>query len=253
MDLLTGDFGPRVARSKGKMWLDVHGLSKKLVVAPSVESLEANRTATPMSPLEPCLRELAGRLVRSGERLPLVVGSHKEGAFRCSVAFWVGHDELVSVESLRVVKELVSNWDGNYPDPDQWRKAEAAATAKAAAVARSMLNHARKQQEAALRRQIAACRQRLLRELGRYLVCIEGSAADLNGVFHRQMSRDIAGARRLQLCRERLGGYPEWPPGLSQELETFYAGLSPGQRDARLLGSGVDAALDDPRWLSTSG
>jgi hypothetical protein len=248
MDLLTGDFGPRVARSKGKAWLEVHGLSRKLVVAPSVESLEANRTPTPMSPLEPRLRELAGRLVRPGERLPLVVVSHQEGAFRCSVAFWVGHEELVSVESLQALKNLVSKWDGNYPDPDQWIRAKAAATAKAAAAARQLLNRARERQEAGLRRQIAACRQRLLKELGRYLVCVEGSAADLNGVFYRQMSRDIAGARRLQLCLERLGGYPEWPPGLSQELEAFYAGLSPGQRDARLLGSEVDAALDDPRW-----
>ena len=253
LDLLTGDFGPRVARSKGKAWLEVHGLAKKLAIAPSVESLEANRTATPMSPLEPCLRELAGRLVRPGERLPLVVGSHQEGAFRCSVAFWVGDEELISVESIEAVKELVSKWDGKYPDPDQWRKAEAAATSQAAAEARRLLNHAREQQEAGLRRQTAACRQRLLRELGRHLVCVDGNATDLNGVFHRQMSRDIAGARRLQLCRERLGGYPEWPPGLSQELEAFYAGLSPGQRDARLLGSGVDAALDDPRWLTTSG
>jgi len=165
----------------------------------------------------------------------------------------VGRDELISVESLQALNELVSKWDGDYPDPGQWRKAEGAATARAAAEARRLLNHAREQQGAGLRRQIAACRQRLLKELGRYLVCIEGNAFDLNGVFHRQMSRDIAGARRLQLCRERLGGYPEWPPALSQELESFYAGLSAGQRDARLLGSGVDAALDDPRWRATSG
>lgn len=250
MELLTGDFGPRVARSKAKAWLEVHGLSKKLIVAPNVESLEANHTAVPMSPLEPCMRELAGRLVRPGERLPLVVGSHREETFRCSVAVWVGGDEFIPVESLQVLNGLVDRWDGSYPDPDQWRKAEATATAKAAAEARRQFNQAREQQEAGLRRQLAACRQRLLKELGRHLVCVEGSAADLNGVFHRQMSRDIAGARRLQLCRERLGGYPEWSPALMQELEAFYAGLSPGQRDGRLLGSEVDAALDDPRWVA---
>ena len=39
-----------------------------------VEALEADRGATPLSPLIPAVRAMADQLVRPGERLPLVVG-----------------------------------------------------------------------------------------------------------------------------------------------------------------------------------
>jgi len=247
---LSGDFEPRVVRRKGKRSVDVRGLAKKSSFAPDVEALEADRSAIPMSPLVGQLWDLAGRLVRPGERLPLVIGSSQEGPFRSSVAVWVGRSEMVSVKTLSDLSALTEKWDGTYPDPEHWRKAQDAAVREAAAEVRRLRNSATQRETAALHRQLAACRQRLIKELGRYLVCVEGSAADLNGTFHRQMSRDIAGAHRLQLCSERLGGYPEWNPDLCGELESFYAELTEGQRMARLLGSELDAALDDPRWTA---
>jgi hypothetical protein len=242
-----------MVRPKGNGQLEVQGLAKKIAIAPNVESLEANRTATPMSPMEPGLRELAGRLVRPGERLPLVIGSYQEGAFRCSSALWVSAGELLPVNSIKDLINHAEAWDGHYPDPDQWRNAEITAAQASATEVRRLLNAANEREQASLVRQIKACRQRLMKELGRYLVCIDGSTADLNGVFHRQMSRDIAGAKRLQICRERLKGYPEWPTGLCQELDAFYATLTEGQTNARLLGSEVDAALGDPRWAVLPG
>jgi len=253
LDLLTGEFGPRTSRPRQRPCIEVSGLTgRKLALAPSVESLEADRAATPLSPLELAIKNLAGGLVRPGERLPLVIGSYQEGAFRCSVAYWVGAGELVAVDSLAGLRKLVEAWDGQYPLPEQWRAAENAAAQEAAAEVRRRIGVARAREQAGLRRQLAACRLRLTRELGRYLVCVEGTAADLNGVFQRQMARDIAGASRLQECRDKLGGYPEWTSQMCGDLETFYTGLTENERDAILLGSKLDAALNDPRWTCMS-
>jgi hypothetical protein len=249
LDLLTGEFGPKVSRPRKRPCVEVTGLaSRKVVVASSVESLEADRTATPLSSLELAIRGIAGGLVRPGERLPLVIGSHQEGAFRCSVAYWVGAGEFVAVGSLARLRELVASWDGQYPLPEQWRAAESAAAGEAAAEVHRRVGVAHAREHAGLQRQLAACRLRLTAELGRYLVCVEGTAADLNSVLQRRIARDIAGARRLQECRDRLGGYPEWPPAMCSGLETFYQGLTENERDAILLGSRLDAALNDPRW-----
>ena len=249
--LLTGDFGPKARSRRGKPGIEVSGLSaKKVVFAASTESLEANRCATPLSPLEPRLRGIVGKLVRPGERLPLVVGSHQDGPFRCSLAYWVGDGELTPVKSLTKLQSLVESWDGQYPAADQRKQAENMAARKAATEVRRRVNLAKKREAAAMARQLDACRRRLVKELGRYLVCVERTVDDLNGVFHRRMSRDIAGAKRLQKCCEKLGGYPEWSPDLCNELKGFFADLTEGQRTARLLGSELDAALDDPRWLA---
>ena len=159
---------------------------------------------------------------------------------------------MVPVNTLGDLSALTEKWDGTYPDPEHWRNVHDAAVREAATEVRRLRNLATQREAAALHRQLEACRQRLVKELGRYLVCVEGSAADLNGTLHRQMSRDIAGARRLQLCSERIGGYPEWSPDLCRELESFYAGLTEGQRTARQLGSELDAALADPRWVAQS-
>ncbi|MCX7429180.1 MAG: hypothetical protein NTW96_26580, partial [Planctomycetia bacterium] len=107
---------------------------------------------------------------------------------------------------------------------------------------------AKQREKRALASQLAAARLRLMRELGRFLVCVAGTSADLNRVFHEQMTRDIAGAKRLQRSYQLLGGYPEWPDQMKEELDLYYAGLSKNQRSGRLMGSELDAALQDPRW-----
>jgi hypothetical protein len=250
LELLNGEFGPRAFRPKGKANLELQGLTfKKMCFAASIESLEANHAAIPLSPLVPQLRDLAVRLLQSGERLPLVVGSHQDCGQRCSIACWVSKDEIVPLESVVALKDLVAKWEGQFPLAEQRNRAQSLAINKAKAEVHRRINLAREREHENLTLQLDACRRRLVKELGRYLVCVEGNAADLNGVFHRQMSRDIAGARRLQECLDRLGKYPEWLPDVCHELELFYAELSDGQRTARLMGSELDAALDDPRWI----
>ena len=63
------------------------------------------------------------------------------------------------------------------------------------------------------------------------------------------MSRDIASAARLNKALEHLGGYPEWSAEMRRELLEFCETLTANQRRARLLGSEIDAALADPRWM----
>lgn len=84
--------------------------------------------------------------------------------------------------------------------------------------------------------------------------CFGEGTGDLNGLLYRQMQRETSTAGRLQRVFERLGGaYPEWPDWLLRELEGFYNTLAPNQRQGRLIGREIDAALDDPRWLAQRG
>lgn len=246
-----GSFGPavRALRETDTLKVAAPGLPKT-VYGTSVRALEANRSARPLSPLDSLLYELAERLSRPGERLPLVIGSFREGGFRRSVAYWVSEGGIVPVDSAAQLLALVAEWSGRYPDPARWVETQKRARKDAEAQVWALAARAAQREREALLRQREAARLRLQRELGRYLVCLGQSTSDLNGVLHQQMQRDIASAARLKNCLDRLGGYPEWPGDLCQELERFAAGLSDNQRRARLLGKEIDAALEDPRWAA---
>jgi len=49
-----------------------------------------------------------------------------------------------------------------------------------------------------------------------------------------------------------LIGYPEWPPALIAELRGEVEELTANQRKNVLIGSQLDAALDDPRWQAVA-
>lgn len=99
-------------------------------------------------------------------------------------------------------------------------------------------------------RHIQAANRRLQRELGRYLLHADPKAGDLNHLLYEQIQRAGPMAVRLQKCLDRLNGYPQWTDPLVRELRRFVMGLDENQRKARLLGSELDAALADPRWLA---
>jgi Helicase conserved C-terminal domain/SNF2-related domain len=222
----------------------------RAVLTCKVDVLEHDHQVLPLSPFEPRLRELADRLLRPGERLPLVIGSHQRDAFRCSVAYWVSDEGTVAVETMGELLRRVEVWTGTYPDPAEWLRAHdlAQEEAEAHVKARELRGDLRERQS--LQRQREAARVRLQQELGRYLVCLGGSTADLNGLLYHHMSRDIASRRRLMQCMEKLAGYPEWDPKLCRDLESFAQTLTENQRKARLLGKELDAALEDPRWMA---
>ena len=252
LSLLNSEFGPRAEKKKeGSYKLTGQGF-KSAVLSSNIELLERNKAVLPLSPFEPRLRELAKSLGHAGERLPLVIGAFQKGAFRGSQAYWVSEGELTPVGSFDEIARRVEAWDGQYPDPEQWLSAERLAKETAERHVRQLEEQANQRERAGLERQISAARLRLLKELGRYLACLGEGAADLNGLFHRQMSRDIASAQRLKKCLDRLGEYPDWSSDFCRELEEYANGLSEPRCRARLLGKEIDAALEDPRWLASS-
>jgi superfamily II DNA or RNA helicase len=248
---LDGEFGVLAKKKPGSQTYIVSGAGiprHKFTCA--MEDLEHDQSIVPLTPLNPTLRGLTQNLLRPGERLPLVIGSHQHGAFRVTVARWVTDAEVRAIESFPALLRIVKAWDGEFPKPEAWKKAESDAQFAAEKQVRQLEEQAAQREREMAKRQVDAARRRLQKELGRYLVCYGKTTADLNNVWYSQMSRDIATAQRLEECRKRLGGYPEWSAELRRELEEFYRDLAPNQRQARLLGSEIDAALQDPRWAA---
>src|SRR5207245_2092081 len=138
-----------------------------------------------------------------------------------------------------------------YPNPERWNTALVDAQRTAEAEVDSMCATAREREEEGLASQIEAARLRLIRELGRYLVCF-GDSSDLNYTLQAQANRDTATAARLRECLQRLGGYPNWTGELVRGLKEFGKDLTENQRRGRLLGRELEAALQDPRWSSAA-
>jgi hypothetical protein len=250
---LNGEFGVQAKQKLGSQTYVLSGTGiPKQKFSCTTEDLEHDQSILPLTPLNPMIRGLAQNLLRPGERLPLVVGSHQQGAFRATIARWVTDAGVQPIESFAKLERLVNAWEGMFPRPEVWKQAEADAQQAAAQCVRQLEEQAARRVQEMAKRQVEAARLRLQKELGRYLVCFSKSTADLNNVLYRQTSRDIATAQRLEQCMKRLGGYPEWSAELRRELDEFYRDLAPNQRHARLLGSEIDAALEDPRWVAIS-
>lgn len=250
LDFFQGDFGPRVRSRKQPHVYEVSlPGSKKILYGASIEALERNPHLRPLSPLDPELWQMAVKLWRPGERLPLVVGSFQHGNFRVAAAYWIRGKQISLVASLEELKLKVEAWDGIYPDVELWQRAVRKAHQTAKKNAREMAIRALERQGEGMKRQLGAARLRLMRELGRILMCLEGrSDIDLNQAFLAQLSRETATAARLKQCLEKLGGYPDWSPDLRGDLKGLFDGLHENQRKARCLGREIDAALQDPRW-----
>ncbi len=243
----------RVKREKAcGTWLVSGPGQPRLRLTAEISALERDPTLLPLTPLTPELHALMAKLAKPGECLPLVVGSTQRGAFRRSVAYWIGGDSPVLLSSLEDLRTRLDAWSGDAVSPEAWRNAEHQAKGEADIQVRHMEDEARQRERTALRRQVEAARLRLLVELGRYLVCLGEGLADLNRLMYRQMSHDSASAARLRLCLERLGGYPPWPESLRQDLEGFIKNLPEHRRKARLAGMELDAALRDPRWAAAA-
>jgi hypothetical protein len=177
---------------------------------------------------------------------PLVLVEHTSGAYRGFEARWVHPDGVAVVASAKQLIDLITSWDGKLPPPALLVKArnEAVDTARRRVVER--LTAAGLKEAANLRRQAEAARLRLMRELGRTLRCI--GTGDLNTLFRQQVQRESRPDGRYHRALKQLGGYPVWIDTEIEAINVFVESLNSSQRQARLLGSEVDAALDDPRW-----
>lgn len=216
-------------------------------VSISDEDLASDASAWPLCPFDPHLRRLLDRVQRPGELLPLVVGTYEDGAFRASVGYWCHADHREEVDRFDRLEALFGMWDGRFVSPAEWIAAEKEAQRVARERVEAMKQEAARRERRGLERQTEAARLRLLRELARYLLCLDPDTTDLNQVFHDQRTRDIASAVRLGRAYE-LVEYPEWDPALIEDIRQAVRGLGSNQRDNVLLGSPLDAAMADPRW-----
>jgi hypothetical protein len=163
------------------------------------------------------------------------------------VGYWCQGDQREEVERFDRLEALLGMWDGRFVAPADWIAAEKEAQGIAQERVEAMKREAARRERRGLERQVEAARLRLLRELARYLLCLDPDATDLNQVFHTQRTRDIASAVRLARAHE-LVGYPEWDTVLVEEMRQVVRGLGANQRQNVLLGSPLDAAIADPRW-----
>jgi len=245
------DMGGRVkakrAKRQGQRAWRLHGLRGlgRVVVTTDQETLERDPTALPMTLGAEVLEQLVERLPLPSH-VPLVLKAHASGPYRCSEARWVHPDSVVTIESARQLVELVEAWDGKQPPPDLRLQAQDEARAAARQRVEAMKQVAQAKEEASLRRQLEAARRRLMREVGRTLRCL--GDGDLNELLRKQVQRESRPSGRYHRALKLLGGYPTWHSEDVADVEAFARRASQKERKARVAGSEVDAAINDPRW-----
>jgi superfamily II DNA or RNA helicase len=217
------------------------------VVVASGNELERNIEALPLSPLLAELQQVRSREELEAARLPLVIETWEDGAFRSAQAVWVGSQQDEMVESAERLEALLGMWDGAPVHEERRRSTALRTREKARQEVLVAVSRAEQVQRAGLESQAAAARHRLTRELGRFLLCLESQTADLNSIFHQQMQRGFPSAERLQAVHRKIG-YPEWPVELAGELSADVNTLTANQRKNIRTGSPLDAALEDWRW-----
>jgi hypothetical protein len=224
--------------------------SASVRMATSSKALAADGGATPLSPFSATLRRLGADVDMSADRLPLVLATAEEGAFRVVAAVWVSGTECEVVERAERLEALLGQWDGSVVTEERWQAGHAVAHAHAVAALRTMVALALEKERAGLGQQVVAARERLLRELGRFLACSANEGEDFNSAFHRAMQR--GGAVGALLARAHgLVGYPDWSAELIYGSRAAVDQLSTNQRKNVMLGTPLEAAVRDPRWRAS--
>ncbi len=240
------------AKQVGDQRFRIAGLAGDYAI--SEEALDRDETCIPLTPLSDACAQITAALQRPGEQLPLVTATVARGAFRATEAVWVGDTATEPVRTFTELTRLADSWDGTYPDPKRRRAAEEEARKIAEVRVHAAIELADQREAAGQTLQVDAAHERLLRELGKYLVSLGQGTGDLNQLLFQQLKRqDIASRQRLELVVQRLGGgYPEWPTHLFEALSAYDQTVTPNERRGRLIGKELDAALADPRWMVRS-
>lgn len=213
------------------------------------KALAADASAVPLSPFSPALRAVGNDLLSAGELVPLVLGVADDGPFRVVTAVWVGPEGDEIVDRSERVEALLGMWDGAFVTPDRWNAAHALANSHALVAVQRMRDRATQEERKALERQVEAARSRLLGELGRFLACARQGEEGFNAAFHRWMGR--GGQTAALLTRAHgLVGYPRWEPAMVQAKVDEVGELSANQQRNILLGTPLEAAVRDPRWIA---
>jgi hypothetical protein len=208
--------------------------------------MERDRSVAALTLGAPVVDGIARELSAGCGPSPLVLAEAGQGPFRAAEARWVRPDGAVPVETVEQLRGLLAEWDGAPPSLPALRVAESGARATAASRVAEAVRRAGDVARKGLEDQVSAARLRLLRELGRTLRC--SGPGDLGARFKERLQSEDRPTGRYHRCRDLLGGMPQWTPEETASIESYFAGLNSQQRNTRLLGSQLDAALNDPRW-----
>lgn len=140
-------------------------------------------------------------------------------------------------------------WNGQLIAEAQWKSVHADVRLHLESLVRARKDRALREESAALGEQVRAAHERLLRELGRFLACAQDGDEGFNSAFHRWMQR--GGQTAALLARAHaLVGYPEWSSQEVRAAANAADRLTRHQRMNVLLGTPLEAAIRDPRWVA---
>jgi len=254
MGLLEGLGGsPRAQRLKQQGTWRLFGVGREFArVTTTSVALERDARTVPFTAIGGVVEAVAGALPLNS-RMPLVIGECASGPFKAMEARWAAPDGIRAVESMSELRRLLCEWqdDPVSPPPALLAQAEREATDAARARVREMERHALCEERAGLERQLEAARSRLLRELARTLRCI--SPGDLDKAFRDRVRAERSPERFYHRALRLLGGYPMWPADVEEDASRFAEDISPKDRVARIAGSEIEAAINDPRWAARKG
>lgn len=239
--------GVRAKRIDEQLRWRLSGLrTRNVEVTSDRGTLEQDQGVTPITASSEILKELTEKL-HLPSCAPLVLAEYSSGACRCIEARWVESDEAITVSSFKQLMELVQSWDGASPNSTLVTKTEENARELARQRVEEMCRTIKNEEENGIRRQREAARYRLMRELGRTLRCI--GLGDLTDLLRKQVQREANADGRYHQAAKLLGGFPKWDNSEIENINWFVNSvLDDRGRRARILGSEVDAALEDPRW-----
>jgi hypothetical protein len=238
----------RCRKTKGTPAWNISGLRKSSIqVTMDRGMLEGDNKVLPLTALSRFTHELADKLPLDGTT-PLVVERWEMDAFCAVEVRWVTPPKTIAVESFGQLRELAEGWKGENTSPARLLEAHKEAQAAAKQRVLEMQTRAQAEEKAALNRQVKAATLRMRRELARTLRC--GTAGDLNQALRTYLQRDDATGARYKRALQRLGGIPSWTKDELEDAGTFNSKLAQRQIDARILGSEIDAAIEDPRWVA---
>lgn len=238
------------ARQRGALWRVRIG-TKSYTVALSADALEAHPDALPLLPESALAAQIANRLAaRAGmARTPLVLETAESDGYRCARAYWIEGDTARPIETYAQLCEALERWAGQPPDLPVWNATRQRALQEAHAALQQRIAQTRERQRAMLERQLDAARARLQRELLR-LLCLLNPHADPNQLWQQRMHAHDRTGELLRQAAAKLGCPVAWDPELLHEVSREVAQMHTRTRQGYLLGSGLEGALRDPRWLA---
>lgn len=244
---LPADSGVTVRAESAGIWRIQFSSSARYRCAVRSDLLEKYPDLCPLTPESEIVERILRKLGRTSTRLPLVVASAEEGAFRVSVACWIGGGKKDPVETYEQLERHVQEWDGTPPDPALWRQAHEQAYQEAQRRLTEMRELVERRWQEGMRRQVEAARYRLERELLR-LLCAVDKSRDPNAVWAELMREAGARADWLRQAAQRLGYPYRWTTEQVDEARRHVQELPPQTQETLKLGASLQAALLDPRW-----